>query len=479
MDIEQKISEFIVSPNYINMIQGENYYSGLHDILYHKRTVIGKNGKPEELTNLPNARIVDNQYKKMVDQKNNYLVGKPFSWECKNETLDLFLKKIFDRKFMSLLKSIGEDAYNSGITYLFCNPNENGELEFTQLKGKELIPEWEDNSHTKLKSAVRFYYVTEEDKTITTKIEEYTKDGVNYYESKSGSRLKPCEPYHRSYIKINEEGYNWSEIPIIPFKYNAKEITLLSMCKTLQDGLNLIESIFTNCMQEDVRNTILVLKNYDGQNLEEFRRNLAEYGVVKVTTIDGAAGDLQSLRIEVNAENYKSILDMFKKAIIENCRGFDAKDARFEGAPNEMNIQSCYSDIDLDANNVETEFQSSFETVIKIIKSYLAMTGQGHFKDEEIKIIFNRDILISETEIILNCMNSVGIISNETIVANHPWIDDPQLELKRLEKQKQEELNEYSGIFAERGNQSGANIGNMDRNLHASDKNSKENKGVN
>ena len=76
-------------------------------------------------------------------------------------------------------------------------------------------------------------------------------------------------------------------------------------------------------------------------------------------------------------------------------------------------------------------------------------------------------------------MNSVGIISNETIVANHPWIDDPQLELKRLEKQKQEELNEYSGIFAERGNQSGANIGNMDRNLHASDKNSKENKGVN
>ena len=35
-------------------------------------------------------------------------------------------------------------------------------------------------------------------------------------------------------------------------------------------------------MQEDARNTILILKNYDGQDLGEFRHNLATFGAVKV-----------------------------------------------------------------------------------------------------------------------------------------------------------------------------------------------------
>ena len=51
------------------MLTGERYYKGKHDILYHKRTMIGKDGELEEVHNLPNEKIVDNQYKKMVMQK--------------------------------------------------------------------------------------------------------------------------------------------------------------------------------------------------------------------------------------------------------------------------------------------------------------------------------------------------------------------------------------------------------------------------
>ena len=56
----------------------------------------------------------------------------------------------------------------------------------------------------------------------------------------------------------------------------------------------------------------------------------------------------------------KRDLELFKKALIENAMGYDAKDDRLNGQPNQMNIQSMYSDIDLDANDMETEFQSSF-----------------------------------------------------------------------------------------------------------------------
>ena len=35
------------------------------------------------------------------------------------------------------------------------------------------------------------------------------------------------------------------------------------------------------------------------------------------------------------------------------------------------------------------------------------------------------------------------ILSQETVVSQHPWVDDPQAELERLEKQKQKEQEEF------------------------------------
>ncbi|MPN52897.1 hypothetical protein SDC9_200560 [bioreactor metagenome] len=127
---------------------------------------------------------------------------------------------------------------------------------------------------------------------------------------------------------------------------------------------------------------------------------------------------------------------------------YDAKDDRLSGNPNQMNIQSMYSDIDLDANDTETEWQASFEELLWFFDMHLYNTGQGDFENEEAEIIFNRDILINETESIENCQNSVGILSDETIVANHPWVDDPQAELDRLKKQKEADMTmNYNNAF--------------------------------
>jgi SPP1 family phage portal protein len=199
-------------------------------------------------------------------------------------------------------------------------------------------------------------------------------------------------------------------------------------------------------MEEDTRNTILVLVNYDGEKLGEFRKNLAQYGAVKVRTVDGAAGDLKTLQVEVNSDNYKAILEIFKKAIIENAMGYDAKDDRLSGNPNQMNIQSMYSDIDLDANGTETEYQASFEELLWFIKCDYSNKGLGDFEGEGADIIFNRDILISESEVIDN-VNKSQDLSLETRIAQHPWIDDVQAELDRIKKEKEENMEQYGGAF--------------------------------
>lgn len=242
-----------------------------------------------------------------------------------------------------------------------------------------------------------------------------------------------------AYAMSDGKPLNWTKIPLIPLKYNETEIPLLRRVKSLQDGINVMLSDFENNMQEDARNTILVIKNYDGTNLGEFRRNLAAYGAVKVRYDGETKGGVETLEINVNADNYKAILELFKKALIENAMGYDAKDDRLGGNPNQMNIQSMYSDIDLDANDMETELQAAFADILWFVNCHLVNTGQGDFFDEQVNIIFNRDILINESEAITNCRQSVGILSDETIISQHPWVDDVQLELERLAKQRQAE----------------------------------------
>lgn len=453
--LEQEIEKWKNSPQRIMQIKGHLYYDNEHDILSRKRTMIGEDGKLVVVENLPNNRIIDNQYAKLVNQKANYLLGQPITIEDENEAYVNLLKPIFNKRFMQMMKNTTKAALNSGIAWVFPYYNDNGEFSFRMFPGYEILPFWKDSEHTQLDFAVRLYLVNGfEGRTPVTieKVEVYTLTGIQKYILK-GKTLVPdfedgSDTNEFPYVTVadeagNMQGFNWQRIPLIPFKYNESETPLLKKVKSLQDGINVMLSDFQNNMQEDARNTILVLKNYDGTNLGEFRKNLATFGAVKVRYDGETKGGVETLEITVNADNYKAILAIFKKAIIENGMGYDAKDDRLSGNPNQMNIQSMYSDIDLDANDMETEFQAAFEDLLWFIDVHLANTGKGNFEDETITVIFNRDIMMNESEAVENCQKSVGILSDETIVGQHPWVDDPQLELKRLKKQKEQAQAEF------------------------------------
>lgn len=344
--LEQEISHWKNSPKRMMQIKGHLYYENEHDILKRKRTAIGEDGKLQEVENLPNNRVIDNQYAKMVNQKTNYLVGKSFTCHGENTKYIECLKKVFNKKFLRTLKRAGKESLNGGICWLYPYYDEQGVFSFRLFPAYEILPFWKDNEHTILESAVRLYLVEGYEGTtpvLIEKIEVFDKQGVHCYILDSGVLVPDVtvEEPDCAYVKNNGMAFNWSKIPLIALKYNETETPLLKKVKSLQDGINAILSDFENNMQEDVRNTILVLKNYDGENLGEFRRNLSTYGAVKVRYDGDTKGGVETLEITVNAENYKVILEIFKKALIENAMGYDAKDDRLSGNPNQMNIQSC------------------------------------------------------------------------------------------------------------------------------------------
>nr|DAL98050.1 MAG TPA: PORTAL PROTEIN [Caudoviricetes sp.] len=444
--LEAEIGAWLHSDRRNWMLAGTQYYRQNMDIDSKQRTAIGEDGRSKPLRNLPNFRIGYNRYAKLVDQKINYILAKPFEVKTDNEIYGKQLDTVFNHAFRRLLKNVGVDVLNSGIAYLHPYVT-NGELKFKRFPARQILPFWADEEHEVLDSFLRMYavmvYESKQPKIIY-KVEYYTVNGITYYVWDNNRLLPDVEQDDTAYLMIDDMPMNWERVPLIAFKYNMQEIPLIKRVKGLQDALNTLISNFADVMCEDIRNTILVVKNYDGTDPSELRRNLSAYGMVKVRTLDGIDGGVDTLTIEVNAENYRLIIKALEKAIIDVGHGFDASDDRMSQNPNQMNISSIYSNIDIDTNNIEMEFQSSLQQLMWFVDTYLHIRGQ---QSDAVEFIFNRDTPVNESEIIDNCRKSEGVISKETIIENHPWTKDTADELRRLKEEQSDALGmDYADI---------------------------------
>lgn len=442
-ELEILIKEHLESQRLRDMETADRYYYFKHDILKRIRKAIGVNGELVPVNNLPNNKIMDNMYADMVDQKTNYLLSKNLSLSTKDNNYMNALNKVFDSNFLKLLHSLGKDAYKYGIAFLYVYYNEKRKLSFKKFNAKEIIPVWKDNEHTELDFVIRIYKVKEfvgtQYKEIN-KVEVYSLTGINYFEWDNGLKSTGKQ---ETYMIVDDKNFNWERLPIIPFKCDESEIPLINKVKSIQDAINEVVSDFKNDMEQNARNTILVIKNYGGEN-GTLRHNMNIYGYIPVDE----NGGVEALTIEVNSTNYESILKILKKSLIENAKGFDAKSEKLQGNVNQMNIQSMYSDIDLDASAMEREFRQALNELLWFIKQDFINSNVGDFDSAEIEFIFNKDIMMNETQAIDMCKASVGIISDETIVAQHPWVKNVSEELTKIKKQKEEQLEEMmQGAF--------------------------------
>ena len=78
--LELEITAWLASKERQRQLDGERYYDGEQAVLRRRRMALNDEGQPVELKHLPNNRLVNNQYAKMVDQKTNDSFGRPFSF---------------------------------------------------------------------------------------------------------------------------------------------------------------------------------------------------------------------------------------------------------------------------------------------------------------------------------------------------------------------------------------------------------------
>ena len=435
--LAEELHGFLQSERRQEMLVGERYYLGKHDVLKRKKTVVGPGGRAEECPHLRNSRVVDNQYARVVDQKVSYLLGKPLTIETDRKEFLGELQGLFGPDFHRKLRLVGEDAFNCGVGWLHPCYDRYGTLKFRRIAPWEVLPFWADDARSELEGAIRVYQRERGGAggQTDTMLEHFSPEGMALFTAENGGvRLeRGTRPYYVYQCEGADLAGVWKQVPLVPFRIGAREVPLIRRVKALQDGINLMLSDFQDRMGEDAHQTVLVIRNFDGEDLGEFRRNLATFGAVKVRSDGVDGGGVETLQIEVRAENFEAVLRLLKRALVENAKGFDIRDLSLAGSPNQMAIQSMYADIDLDAGVMEVEFQAAFRELMGFVCEHLERSGKPGLLPHEVELLFNRDVLVNESESIENCVRSAEILSKETILYQHPWTKDVDKEMRRLE----------------------------------------------
>lgn len=425
-----ELNKWLKSGKRREMLDGKEYYSYEAEPL-KKRKLWGADadGCPTYVEEEFQLNI-DNQYAKLVDQKVNYLLGKPFSLQTNSEEYTEWLKQIFDKAFQRALQATTMIAMNEGLGWIQPYYNDSGELAFRVIPAHEVLPFWKNREHTELDLALHWFItIAYEGATerVVQHVDVFSRDRVQSYILENGRLLADAER--------PESAYSWGRVPLVAFKYNPLEIPLIRRIRHLQDNLNIMRANWDKNMTESVMDNILILRDYGGENLNEFRRNLMRFGAVKVR--DG--GGVEVLRLDRDPTSYIQYLKDTKAALIENGRGFDAKDDRMSTNPNEMNLRSMYSDIDLDSDMIEQQYQASFDQLLWFVDEYLKAAGAGDFSKEEVTFTFDRNIIVNNAEVISDIQNSQGLVSKETLLARHPFVNDVQMELQRIKSEEKEQ----------------------------------------
>lgn len=143
-----------------------------------------------------------------------------------------------------------------------------------------------------------------------------------------------------------------------------------------------------------------------------------------------------------NSAAYETHLTRLRKDIFDFGNGVDTQSTDLGNASGQA-IKFRFLDLDLDMSDMANEFNDAINNLLWFIKADIyARTGKD-YEDKEINVVFNNDIVVNDSETIENLKNSVGIISKRTLVANHPYVDDVEDEIKQIEKETKEEQEQF------------------------------------
>ena len=433
------ITQYKGTELYRNTLKAKAYFNGETDIRFRKKEYINENGVKVVDIYKANNTISTDIFKKIILQESSTLFAKGVN--INPEIKDNF-SKMFDIK----LQRLGIESSLGGTAYGYVTPTKNG-LTLEYFSADEFVP-IVDVFTGDLVAGIRFIQL---DSNLPMKIELYEIDGLTTFVTDGSQNIKILDE-KRNYYTITESDAlsktvyerNYSILPVIPL-YNglSKKSRLNRALKTKIDLLEIILSDFGNNL-EDMQDVYWTIKNYDGQGLSEFIREMKQHKAIKV----GDDGDVKSHTTDVPYQAREAAIKILKKQIFSDSMALDTED--MSGTLTTVEINARRENLNLKIDDFENEAHNFMNSVMQI---YQEIYGEV----EKYNLTFIRSGLINETEIIDNIIKIRSDIDHRTALELNPMIDNDNIDVI-LERMKEEDMIVLGGEHGQSTQTNGQNI---------------------
>lgn len=464
MELEQArrlIQEYMVGHGEFvsKSLIAERYYENKNDILFPKMEEV-RNKEEEPIRNADN-RISHGFHGLLVRQKAAYAFTRPPAFDVGSASNNKKVSDMLGDKFSKICKKICTNASNSGVAWVHFWKNEEGEFRYAVVDSKQIIPVYTDDLEEKLVAVLRAYTKILDDGKTYDIYEIWTDKECAYFMKEVAEDYTYLREYRCMALFSRYDGlfevtntftHDFGKVPFIRFANNDVLSSDLENIKRLIDSYDKVYSGFVNDL-EDIQEVIFILSGYEGEDLGEFLQNLKNYKTVKLEAEEN--NSLQTLSIQIPIEAREKLLEITRKNIFEQGQGIDPQREDF-GNQSGVALKFLYSLLEQKVGCMETEFREGFSDLVKAICDYL------HISCEKVDQTWVRTNVANDTELVDMCAKSQNVISKDTIVRNHPFVENPEEELKQIEKEREEAEQMYMTSFGDGKSEEGSEDGEID-----------------
>lgn len=390
----------------------KRYYDGQTDI----KQRVTSNGKPNHKIATPFANYISTSM-------TSYLIGIPVSYKSDDTNLIDSVQQIFDNN--------NEQSHNAklaslqsiyGIGYELIYINETGTLNLSTLNPTETFMIYDTAINSKSLAGVRFYeiedYISNESQLY---VEVYTKDSILSYKQQDDEL-----------ILVDEQVLYFRDVPVVAYQNNDDEFGDFERVMDIIDAFDLTISDTQNSLAYFADAYLLIsgmtVESDDIIKMKENRVIVAgENGDAKFITQDGQLGlsDYQN-KLQQNMHTFSFVPNMSEENFGNSGEALKYK---LLGMENATAIK-------------EREFKHGLEQRIKLIVNFLNLKGQS-FNDTDITMTFTRNMPTNTTDLVDTATKLKGMLSDQTLLSQLPFVEDVQNELELLKQQNQDSLNSY------------------------------------
>lgn len=400
----------------------KNYYDGKHDILNKKYTDESK----------PCNRIVTNFCKIITNTYSGYIVGKPVSYTSNEDITEIQEGINYNDDNAENIAWLN-NALIYSVGYELQWLDEDAKARYAQANPLNAFAIFDNTLNSELLYFVRWYDADNLDDTNLVYVELYDKETITTFKAHGiGSTLEVVEAPKPHYF---------GDVPVSVFYLNDNEENIFDSVATLNDAYNELQSSEIDDYGAWVDAYLqLVGCDADDNDIKKMKEN-------RVLVLPEGA---QAAWLTKNASDTQivNMLDNIKKNIFKVSACPDMADEAFLA---QSGTALAYKLVGFEnvASGIVAQFTKAIQRRIELMCNILNLkASDAIWRDVNINFVRNLPVNITETIQLVNALK--GTVSDKTLLAQLPFIDDVEGELEALQEQKQTNMDMFGfGMHAE------------------------------